>query len=171
MTTKKPASKRPEPKPVSPFRQWADRPDNAAMSELCQFIAEGGHLAGFCKSKSFAYVTVLTWIASDKTDGGRSEMYARAREDRADVLADEIVSIADEAETTTKTGEDGETMDVVFDSVAVQRNKLRVDARKWAASKLKPRSYGDKMAVTDGDGKPLAAMVPIFNITLTAEKE
>lgn len=165
MTAKKAAIKAPK-FIVSPFRAWADQPEGAAISELCQWIAEGGHLAGFCKSKSFAYVTVLTWIASDKLDGGRSEMYARAREDRADVLADEIVAIADEVQTTQKVGQDGETMDVVFDSVAVQRNKLRVDARKWAASKLKPRSYGDKMAVTDGEGKPLNSAPPIFNITV-----
>lgn len=164
---KKPDTKRTE-KPPSPFRLWADAPEAAAISELCEHIAGGGHLAAFVKAKGFAYVTVLDWIIADKTEGGRAEMYARAREDRADVLADEIVSIADEAETTTKVGADGETMDVVFDSVAVARNKLRVDARKWAASKLKPRSYGDKMAVTDGDGKPLQAVTPVFNITLSS---
>lgn len=160
------ATAKPQEFIVSPFRAWADQPDRAAMSELCQWIAEGGHLAGFCKSKGFAYVTVLDWIHADKSENGRSEMYAHAREDRADVLADEIVSIADEAQTTQKFGNDGESMDVVFDSVAVARNKLRVDARKWAASKLKPRSYGDKMAVTDGDGKPLNSAPPIFNITV-----
>jgi len=159
---------------VSQFRAWADAPDKAAISELCQFIAEGGHLAGFCKSKSFAYVTVLDWIHVDKTESGRSEMYAHAREDRADVLADEIIAIADEEGTMVKRSkhqpggdeDDDSEVEVVFDPTAVQRNKLRVDARKWAASKLKPRSYGDKMAVTDGDGKPLNTLPPVFNITM-----
>lgn len=145
----------------SPFRKWADRPEQAAISELCQHIAEGGHLAGFCRDKGFVYVTVLHWISTDKSEGGRVEMYARAREDRADVLADEIVSIADEECVMVKhpqggDGDDGMT-EVVFDSVAVSRNKLRVDARKWAASKLKPRSYGDKIQqeVTGAGGGPL----------------
>lgn len=151
---KKPAAKKAQQKPVSPFRKWADRKGDAAISELCQHIVEGGHLAGFCKAKEFAYVTVLDWI---NTDLRRAEFYARAREDRADLLADETIAIADEASFTQKVGEDGETMEVVFDSVAVQRNKLRVDARKWYAAKLKPRSYGDKMTaeLTGKDGKDL----------------
>lgn len=148
---------------ISPFRIWADAPDKAAISELCQYIAEGGHLAGFCKSKEFAYVTVLDWIHVDKSVGGRSEMYAHAREDRADVLADEIIAIADDGRNDTYVDDEGK---VRTDQEVIARSKLRVDARKWAASKLKPRSYGEKMAVTDGDGKPLNSAPPVFNITM-----
>lgn len=39
---------------------------------------------------------------------------------------------------------DGNT-EVVFDSTAVQRNRLRVDARKWLLSKMAPKKYGDKV--------------------------
>ena len=31
------------------------------------------------------------------------------------------------------------------DGPAVQHAKLRVDTRKWAASKLKPKKYGDRL--------------------------
>ena len=42
--------------------------------------------------------------------------------------------------------DDGEgNTEVVFDSTAVQRNRLRVDARKWLLSKLAPKKYGDKL--------------------------
>ena len=34
---------------------------------------------------------------------------------------------------------------VVFDATAVARNKLRVDARRWLASKMAPKKYGDKV--------------------------
>lgn len=163
------AAKPKEAAQPSPFRLWADRPDKEAISELCQHIAEGGHLAGFCRAKGFAYVTVLDWIAVDTDKGGRSEMYARAREDRADVLADEIVSIADEECVMVKhpqAGEEGGKAEVVFDSVAVSRNKLRVDARKWAASKLKPRSYGEKIQqeVSGPGGGPIQTKA---DLTLT----
>lgn len=152
---KKTAGKKAPPKKVrpvkSPFRQWADRDNGVAISELCQFIAAGGHLAGFIKEKGFVYTTTLLWITSD---AHRAEMYAHAREDRADVLADEIVAIADEVVTTVRAAkhgtkdEDGDgNTEVVFDATAVARNKLRVDARKWAASKLKPRVYGEKLAI------------------------
>ncbi|WP_162303648.1 hypothetical protein [Hymenobacter sediminis] len=32
---------------------------------------------------------------------------------------------------------------------------MRIDARKWYASKVLPKKYGEKLALTDGDGKPL----------------
>ena len=54
--------------------------------------------------------------------------YARAREARAEVLADEIVEIADTAEDA-------------------QLARLRVDARKWAASKLDPKRYGERLDI------------------------
>jgi hypothetical protein len=38
----------------------------------------------------------------------------------------------------------------------VRRDTLRVDTRKWIASKLAPRRYGDRVALTDGNGDPLA---------------
>lgn len=51
---------------------------------------------------------------------------------------------------------DGESIGWVVNGEAVQRSKLRVDARKWALSKLLPKKYGDKIDVNHGnaDGKP-----------------
>ena len=46
---------------------------------------------------------------------------------------------------------DGHT-EVVFDATAVARNKLRVDARKWLASKMAPKKYGDKLGIGGADG-------------------
>jgi hypothetical protein len=42
-------------------------------------------------------------------------------------------------------------------SVAVARARLRIDARKWLASKLAPKKYGDKLAaeVSGPDGGPV----------------
>ncbi len=114
------------------------------MSELCEHIVEGGHLFGFCKSKDFAYTTVRGWLAADPE---RTAMYARAREDRADVFADETKSISDEP-CTTPIIINGAIVGEMVDSAAVQRNKLRVDARKWLAAKMKPRDYGDKLDVS-----------------------
>lgn len=41
--------------------------------------------------------------------------------------------------------------DEKYNGDAVQRSKLRVDARKWVAAKLKPKKYGDKIDVTSGN--------------------
>lgn len=130
----------PQPEPLTPWGAFnAGMP--ASFDEFIGFIASGGHLAGFVTERGIPYTTMLTWI---NVDSHRSEMYARAREDRADVLADEIIAISDEVDVVTKTLANGETV-LELNPTAVQRNKLRVDARKWAASKLKPRTYGEKL--------------------------
>jgi hypothetical protein len=54
------------------------------------------------------------------------ERYARARECQAEVFADSITLIAD--------GE-GDPND----------KRVRIDARKWIASKLLPKKYGDRV--------------------------
>jgi hypothetical protein len=57
----------------------------------------------------------------------RRSHYARAREDQADVYADEIVEMRDKA-----TPENAHAI------------RVRIDARRWIAAKLKPRVYGDR---------------------------
>lgn len=154
---KKPARKSP-PKPKTKAalqREWFARA--GALDEFMAYVCAGGHLNGFCKLHGFSYTGMLEFIHADSS---RSEMYARARQERADLLADEIVDIADEECTTVKASKHGSADDgegeteVVFDAVAVARNKLRVDARKWVASKLKPRVYGDKLELSGEIGTP-----------------
>lgn len=123
-----------------------------AIDDLCGYIATGGHLAGFCRERGLLYTSVSDWIYNNPE---RSVMYARAREERAEVLADEIVAISDEAEVEARYN--GDDVKLALDATAVARNRLRVDARKWAASKLKPRVYGDKVTQehTGKDGGPM----------------
>jgi hypothetical protein len=78
--------------------------------------------------------------------------YARAREVQADSLADDIISIADDSQYDTIT-EDGKT---VTNIEHIQRDRLRVDARKWLAGKLRPKKYGDKLEVGGDPEKPIA---------------
>ncbi len=84
-----------------------------------------------CKQVGIDPARVCEWCdASDEV----AQHYARAKEESADKLAEEIVEIADEA-----AGE--------VDAAAVQAARLRVDARKWVASKLKPKRYGDAQKI------------------------
>lgn len=99
-------------------------------------LADGEPLTRICKEPDLpGLTTVYRWLESDASF---RDKYARAREEQADTLADEIVRIADEAPPP-----DGETGKIDSAWVAWQRN--RVEARKWTASKLKPKKYGDKL--------------------------
>ena len=86
-----------------------------------------------------AQSTVYKWLIDND---GFSEKYARAREVQAEFLAEEIIQIADDASGDSTTDEDGnERMNAEF----VARSRLRVDARKWYASKVAPKKYGDRI--------------------------
>lgn len=72
-----------------------------------------------------------------------STRYAQAKLKQADLLAEEILDIADDAtnDWMESFGEDG---DIVYklNGEHVQRSRLRIDTRKFLASKLLPKQYG-----------------------------
>lgn len=76
--------------------------------------------------------TLYKRVQEDEEFAGR---YARAREAQAHHEADEIRQIADLATP---------------ENVNVAR--LQIDARKWRASKLAPKHYGDKLDLNHGGG-------------------
>ena len=59
----------------------------------------------------------------------------RAREEQADKFFKEIIEIADDKSGDYVTTSDGQT---IVDHENIQRSRLRVDARKWAAARLAP---------------------------------
>ena len=119
---------------------------------ICAEIAEGKSLRSVIRDNDNmpAMATVFKWLAAHK---GFVEQYAIARNSQADALFEEVLDIADETVYTTKMN--GEDMQVVFDSVAVARNRLRVDARKWMAGKLRPKKYGEKLELSGDSENPL----------------
>lgn len=136
---------------VKPKRDpFYDAPDS--IDEFCGYVCKGGHMAKFCEERGLKYTTMQEWIWKNPD---RTARYERAREERADYLFDEIVAIADESCVETKY--EGEEIKLVLDATAIARNRLRVDTRKWAAAKLRPRTYGDKTVteLTGANGGPM----------------
>ncbi|MEN9932976.1 MAG: hypothetical protein RIS17_1549 [Pseudomonadota bacterium] len=75
-------------------------------------------------------------LASDAEFAAR---YARAREVQADKLFDECLQIADQYDAAQEKLEGG--------TDHINRARLRIDTRKWMAGKLRPKVYGDKVAI------------------------
>lgn len=96
----------------------------------------GESLRTVCKLKSMpSCSTVFLWLANNPAF---SEQYEKAVAARTDAHIEDILDIADNTKEE------------------VQRSRLRIDARKWVASKLKPRKYGDKLEIgTDPDAPPV----------------
>lgn len=74
------------------------------------------------------------------------EQYARACNDRADSIFEEMLEIADDGRNDFMTKSLGDGVDVeALNAEHIQRSRLRIDARKWMLSKMNPKKYGDKI--------------------------
>lgn len=130
---------------------------------LCELIASGTSLLSASKECGVNIATVLRWVQADESF---REKYVRAREAQAELYANQIIEIADEAEVQQVVTPDG-VVDFKLDATAVARNKLRVDARKWVAAKLLPKKYGDKVETvhTGADGGPIEHSLKVTFVT------
>jgi hypothetical protein len=117
--------------------------DSERAASLCQWVAAGNSMRSWCRQSGVAGSTVQRWLAERADFRAR---YSQARADRADSLADEIQEIADNSQG-------GSIEDV-------QAAKLRVEARKWIASKLKPETWGDKTITEHKGGVSIRIGVP-----------
>jgi hypothetical protein len=109
---------------------------------ICTWIAEGRSLRSYCRASGRSIDAIYRWLRSDSVF---REQYARAHEDRADTLADELLDIADGV--TSGTNEE------------IQAARLRIEARKWIASKLRPSKWGEQR-------EQVKAQNVVFNIGL-----
>ena len=135
---------------VSVMGRPSDYTDDLAL-EICFRIVNGESLNRICKDDHMPNVaTVYRWL--QKLEDFRN-MYTRAKEDQADTLADEIQDISDEKPMMTIVTDD-ESVEKL-DPVGINRNRLRIDARKWIAAKLKPRKYGDRQILAGDAENPL----------------
>src|SRR5262245_64886644 len=103
---------------------------------ICNHITDGRSLRSFCQGVGAPNkTTVLRWL---KEHEGFREAYQVARTLQADMLVDELLDIADQAQDPN-------------------RGRLRIDARKWIAARLAPKKYGDK---TEIDGRLQLEVTP-----------
>lgn len=115
--------------------------------KICALLADGQSLLQICKASDMPNrATVFDWLM-DPRYAEFKRMYEFARDVQADSLFDDLLTIAD------------------ANDEEVNRSRLRIDTRKWAASKLKPKKYGDKVALTGGDegDAPLKVIIQRFS--------
>ena len=126
----------------------AQKLDAIGIAAICERVANCETLQKIADSAGVSKGSLITWLA------GHADQYTRAREAQADVLAEDLLAIADEDTATTRSMGD-DVVVVVFDSTAVARNRLRVDARKWLAGKMNAKKYGDRTVLAGDDDAPI----------------
>lgn len=130
--------------------------DEKLVLTICRRIAEGETLRGIIIADP-SMPTHETWYRWMRENPSLVTTHTRAREDAADTFVEQGLEIVDDP----MAGASGE---------ALGHARLRSDYRKWAASKYKPRSYGDKLEV--GGDLTLNIVVQKFTdaqATLTAD--
>ena len=110
------------------------------VDRMLEEIASGRSVIGMCREEDWT-PNAETWYRWLYKIEGLSNRYAQAKSVQSEREADIILDIADNATNTD-----------------YQVARLRVDARKWIASKLLPNKYGERTQIdhssTDGSMKP-----------------
>ena len=94
-------------------------------------------------------ITVYSWLLDDRYAAFLTK-YTRARELQSETMIDELNDIADDASNDYMETVDNDTGAIIgykLNGEHINRSRLRIDTRKWIASKLKPKKYGDKIEV------------------------
>ena len=164
---KKPAKGNPEPKnpvTVEVPRDHAGRPTiytQDLVDEICSRLACGESMRSVARDDEMpAMATMFRWMR-EKPEF--KEQYNAAKEESADAHSEDILDIVDN-QVETPLIVDGLPFEVngkpvmIKDAVSVAHARLRYDARKWTASKMKPKKYGDKIdaTVSGPDGGPVS---------------
>ncbi len=131
---------------------YSKKEKETVFDKITTEIEKGKAIRNILKNKDYPDVrTFYRWIDEDDN---LSKRYARACQSRADALVEDMLDIADDQQGDIYIDSDGHEQ---TDHNVIQRSRLRVDTRKWIASKLKPKKYGDSQQIklTDNDGDPL----------------
>lgn len=121
---------------------------------VCEMISKGMSFKTIGEKLNMHTRTFFGWMR-DRPEF--MQMYAQAKREQAAHMAEQIVEIADEPPQKIIDEKGIERTDNGY----VQWQRLRVDARKWIASKLLPDVYGDKLQVTNNDGNKGSAKLQI----------
>jgi hypothetical protein len=150
-----------------PFEDLTGRPssynDEVGVA-ICGLRAQGMPITRICKIEGMPTITtVYNWL---RIHPSFLAIYTRAEEDMADTLAAEVHEISDEVDDDKYLDTDGKLQQ---NHVGIQRAKLRIEARKWTASKLKSKKWGDKIIHQGDSEQPLVTQLVIDGDAL-AEK-
>ena len=111
--------------------------------EICERLGLGESLRKICLDEKMPCLrSVMGWL---RTKPDFLQQYTRAREIQAETQFDELIDIVDQnPELVHVLDKDGKPIEVKFDSTYVAWMRLRVDTRKWTASRMAPKKYGEQ---------------------------
>lgn len=138
------------------------------LERIFERVAKGESLNSICSEPGMpARKSFYEWVAEDETVLRRYEF---AMLMRADTYAEDTIDISDDARNDWMETNDPDNPGYRFNGEHVQRSKLRVDARKWYASKLAPKKYGDRVVNEHQGGDPDKPILQNISVSFIAPK-
>ncbi len=136
---------------------YSKEEEDRVFNIICDRIIEGESVKTILKDEEMpSSRTFWKWLNNDEN---KVNQYAHAKELYAAGVFEDIILISDGTDDDIIIDEDGNKN---VNHNVIQRDRLRIDARKWALSKTVPKKYGDKIDITSGD-KPLDQNQIILN--------
>ena len=116
-----------DPLNEAPAPEGKRRPADTDLPALIDLVSEGASLRAACRQLGLHTPSTHTWLDGDDS---RREQYARAREQRADLIAEQVMTVA---------------QGTLAGRIESDRARVAIDAFKWTAGKMAPKRYGDKI--------------------------
>jgi len=120
---------------------YSNKEKQRIVDTICDKVANGMTTRKAIQNQGISFQTFFRWVDDEET---KSKQYARATELRAEYLADEILTISDSTSEDVITDENGNP---VKNHNVIQRDRLRVDTRKWLMAKMMPKKYSEKQTI------------------------
>jgi hypothetical protein len=129
-------------------------PDLAAA--ICRAVADGEPIRRACAAHGISWTTMYDWVHAHPEF---ADMLQRARIAATERIADEMLTISDDASNDFITYEtrDGNVR-LLPNHAAVQRDRLRCESRRWLMQKWNPQRYGgdaQRLELTGAGGGPI----------------
>lgn len=112
------------------------------LKRICSYIVDGLTLTEVARKLGVSRQAIYKWRIADEKF---AEMYAEAQKIRAEDLSHEIINIADDESRDVFV--DPETGKKTANNAAVQRDKLKVQARTRLLQWLDPKRYADNQRI------------------------
>lgn len=125
---------------------YSDSQKTMIVNDICRRIGnENESVRNILSTKGYPSSSIFyEWIDSDEK---KLEQYTRAKLRSAEVMDDEILSIADDTSNDTYVDKD---LIKKPNAAAIQRSRLRIDARNTLKAQRNLKKYGAKADLTSG---------------------
>jgi len=120
---------------------YSEQEKTEIVNEICESVSNGITTRNAILKNRIPFKTFYQWIDDDEA---KCKQYTRATELRAELMADELMTIADSTADDIILDERGNE---ITNHNVIQRDKLRIDTRKWLMSKMMPKKYGENKSL------------------------